>query len=380
MKRRNTGTCCIFNFAPHYRAEIYLALEKELDCTFFFGNETFAKNLKKMDYSLFLKSPKELKFVKLLGHFNWIKGSVNLVFNRNFSKFIIVGEPFCISSWVLMIWCRLMGKSSFVWTHGWYGRESGLKKWIKKIYFTLPNGVLLYGNYAKQLMIKESFNASKLFVVYNSLAYSKQLKQRENLVISSINDIRFSKKLPVIIFIGRITVQKKLPLLMDALSLQITNGQSGFNILVIGDGNQLDDLKIYAKQIGVSEYVDFLGACYNEEEVAHRIFNADICVSPGELGLTGIHALGYGTPVITHDNFAGQMPEFEAVEPGVNGMFFIENSSSSLAQTINNWLIKYPVKSLELINNCMRVIDEKYNPQYQLQVIARALSGKSSIT
>ena len=44
-------------------------------------------------------------------------------------------------------------------------------------------------------------------------------------------------------------------------------------------------------------------------------------VSPGNVGLTAIHSLSYGTPVLTHNNFNNQMPEVESIQPGFNGYF-----------------------------------------------------------
>ena len=40
---------------------------------------------------------------------------------------------------------------------------------------------------------------------------------------------------------------------------------------------------------------------------------SDLTVSPGNIGLTAIHSLSYGTPVCSHSNFNNQMPESEAI-------------------------------------------------------------------
>lgn len=54
---------------------------------------------------------------------------------------------------------------------------------------------------------------------------------------------------------------------------------------------------------------------------AEFIYNADLCVSPGNVGLTAMHSLVFGCPVITHNCFEWQMPEFEAIQPGITGDF-----------------------------------------------------------
>ena len=55
--------------------------------------------------------------------------------------------------------------------------------------------------------------------------------------------------------------------------------------------------------------------CYNEEANAELLYNASVCVCPAEVGLTAIHSLLFGTPVVSNDNFDEQMPEFESIIP-----------------------------------------------------------------
>ena len=57
-----------------------------------------------------------------------------------------------------------------------------------------------------------------------------------------------------------------------------------------------------------------IGECYSEETNAKLIYNADLCVAPGNIGLTAIHVMMFGCPAITHNDFKWQMPEFEAIK------------------------------------------------------------------
>jgi hypothetical protein len=99
-------------------------------------------------------------------------------------------------------------------------------------------------------------------------------------------------------------------------------------------------------------------------------------VSPGNVGLTAIHALSYGTPVITHDDYKHQMPEFEAIVPGKTGAFFIANDLNSLRFEIESWLDLHSVKDEKLIEDCFKIIDNKYNPNFQISVIKSVLKMK----
>ena len=103
------------------------------------------------------------------------------------------------------------------------------------------------------------------------------------------------------------------------------------------------------------------------------IYNADLCVSPGNIGLTAMHALVFGTPATTHDDFPHQMPEFEAIREGVTGTFFKYNDVESLANSISRWFAENGNKREEVRRACMKEIDENWTPQFQLSVLKKYL-------
>jgi glycogen synthase len=82
----------------------------------------------------------------------------------------------------------------------------------------LANGLFLYGNGAKDRLILLGFDKSRLHVIYNSLDYANQICIRKELsqeiLLSKKKELFKNYDLPVIIFIGRLTKQKKLEYLM----------------------------------------------------------------------------------------------------------------------------------------------------------------------
>jgi glycosyltransferase involved in cell wall biosynthesis len=96
-------------------------------------------------------------------------------------------------------------------------------------------------------------------------------------------------------------------------------------------------------------------------------------VSPGNVGLTAIHSLSFGTPVCTHSNFFNQMPEVEVIEEGVTGCFFEENNIESLDNVISKW-VNFPKDRSVIRDNCYQIIDDLYNPYNQLNVIKSLLN------
>jgi glycosyltransferase involved in cell wall biosynthesis len=127
-----------------------------------------------------------------------------------------------------------------------------------------------------------------------------------------------------------------------------------------------------SKELNAEDVVWFYGACYDEEKLAELLYNADLCVSPGNVGLTAMHSMVYGLPVLTHNKFEWQMPEFEAIIEGKTGSFFEYDNLKSLETSISGFF-KNVTDRETIRKNCFAVIDSKFNPHIQLNVIRNVL-------
>ena len=363
------SNCCIFNLAAHYRAPIYKLMDKELNCDFYIGDRVF-NPIKKMNYSELQGFKKILKFTPIIGGFYWQKGAVPLVFKKKYSRFFLIGEPHCISTWLILIVAKIINKETFVWTHGWYGRENIFKKVLKKIFFSLSSKVLLYGNYAKKLMEIEGIKKNKMVCIYNSLDYENQKKVREKLYSTLIYKNYFKNDYPVILYIGRLQKIKKIDLLVKSVN-ELNDRGSNCNLILIGEKSE--DLSFLNTIIDNKSNIWAYGSCYDENKIGELIFNACVCVSPGNVGLMAMHSLVYGTPIITHDNFSNQMPEFEAITDGLTGSFFREDSIDDLCQNIEQWIRISKGKREAIRNSCYKIIDERYNPYVQIEIFKKLI-------
>lgn len=367
--------CCILNYAPHYRKRIFQLLEEKANARFFVGNETFAK-VKKMDYTALQQPVTELTFSRLPGGFYWLKGMVALAF-KPYKNYILTGEPFCLSSWLVLILNRLQGKKTYLWTHGWYGREQGIRGRVKLAYFRLANGLLLYGERSKTMLTEMGFGADELVVVYNSLDYDQQIALRTVALAKNPYPESFTQNCPVLLFVGRLEKGKRVDLLLQAQEILAQRFERDTRIIIIGDGPDRAALETMAQHLGIADKVWFYGACYDETELASLIANADIAISPGYMGLTAMHALTYGTPVIAHKKWEEQMPEVEAISYPLTGSFFEKDNVDCLATEIDHWLKTYPRKTDELRAACYAVIDQKYNPHRQVSAMQSAFEAHS---
>ncbi len=363
---------CQINYdASHYRETIYHAIDTEFDSDMFFGLAP-DEGVRQMDTKGFKGKIYYTKIISFGGLF-YQKGIIPLIW-KPYDVYLGLGETRGISSWLFPIVLRIFkpGKRVYFWSHGWYGKESKRQAFVKKLFFRLPNGgTFVYGDYARNLMIKAGLPADKIFVIHNSLAYPKQLALRNSITLSSLYKEHFGNNNPVILMIGRLNMRKHLDMLFNAVA-KLEEAGKHYNIVLIGDGEDKDKLIELSKTLEISEQVWFYGACYDEKANAELIYNADLCVVPGDIGLTAIHSMMFGTPVITHNHFPFQGPEHEAVHPGSTGDFFEYGSIDSLARTIQEWFVNH--RDRESVRAaCYHEIDTQWNPEFQINVLKKHL-------
>lgn len=363
--------CFVFNQAPRYVESSYSLFDREFDIKWCFG--TSDGDIKEMDHTL-LKDVTVFKTKKGGKGTYRLEGISKIAKDKSISSYVLIGDPQLLDTWTLPMYIRLFNRKAriFYWTHGWYGKESKLKALIKKIYFRLADGVLLYGNYARELMIKEGFNPETLFTIHNSLHHDQQVELRNSIAPSSIYKDHFANGNPTIIFIGRLTKVKKLDMVIDALA-KLKEKDDNYNLVFVGDGSERQVLESKVEESGLKDCVWFYGACYEEKLNAELIYNADLCVSPGNVGLTAMHALVFGCPVITHDNFPWQMPEFESIHPYHTGNFFEHGNVDSLVDKISEWFRVNGSMRNNIRKNCYDEIDNYWTPEFELNVLKKAL-------
>ena len=92
------------------------------------------------------------------------------------------------------------------------------------------------------------------------------------------------------------------------------------------------------------------------------------------VGLTAMHSLAFGVPLVTHSQWDAQMPEFEAIIPDRTGGIFENHNIHDLSQVLQKWTQSIsPEESVQ--KECIAIIERFYNPIKQTEIIERALKG-----
>ena len=359
--------CYVTNIAAHYRSAIYLLMDKTFNMDFIFGDHPADK---RFDVSLLHNPVKVIQNTQITKSIDYQMG-IPFLFTK-YDTILITGATHCLSTWLLLLFAYPFKKKKvYLWSHGWYGKESKKETYLKKLFFGLASGTFVYGDRAKRLMVENGLNGDKIWSIHNCLDHDAHLKIRSALAVTNIYKNRFNNSSPNLLFIGRLTPVKELDLVLKALKL-CNEKEFPLNMTFIGDGPMRTKLEEEVRLCGLENNVWFYGACHDEEKNGELIYNADICVSPGNVGLTAVHCMTFGTPVITNDDFAHQMPEFETVTPGKTGDFFENGNPESLAQCIIKWLA-CGLDREEIRQNCYQVIDNEWTPEYQIKIMKEHL-------
>lgn len=357
---------CIFNYAPHYRKSIFQLMAREFDCDFYFGkNLPHGEQLKKMDLTSLPGFKKESKVFSF--RWTWQCGVVRQAL-RPYDIYILTGS-LSLSNLIFMLTAKLFNKKVLLWAHGLSIFRQGRTP-IGRLFFKAADGYFLYSNFGKNILIKYGVSENKLYVVYNSLDYDKQLEVRNRLVSENIYKDKFKNEDPVIIFSGRLLLNKKIKMILETQKLLLS--RCPFNLIIVGDGPRQKYLESKADELKLTDRVWFYGPCYEEQDLGRLFFNAAITVSPGNVGLTAIHSLMYGTPIITHNNRWSQMPEVEAIKEKETGLLFKEDDVSDLAEKVSFWIINFKDRD-SVRKKCYEIVDKYYNPYYQIKVMKQAL-------
>lgn len=365
-----TKLCCIFNTPSLYRERIYALIDQKYDCDWVF--EDTNNNLKEFDTSK-LHRVSRLHTFKI-GPFYWVSGLLQFLYRHQYSQYLMMGHSRNLSTLIFLLIKKIFfpSKKVYLWTHGIYGKESKLEHLYKTLLYKCSDKVLVYGDYSCSLMKNMGFDVSRLYAIHNSLDFDTQLQIRQSLTESAIYESHFQNRSPVIVFIGRLNPVKKLDMIIKAVSELKRQGKI-FNLALIGDGPTKDSLKNLVCDLKLDKQVWFYGASYDEKKNAELIYNADICVAPGNIGLTAMHVMMFGCPAISHNCFKNQMPEFEAIKEGLTGDFFEYNNQDSLTNTIAKWFSHPDYNRDSIRQNCYDEIDKNWSTTYQLNILSQVI-------
>lgn len=233
---------------------------------------------------------------------------------------------------------RRQGVATMLFGHGTSKNDGTWKAAPRYALARLADVLVTYSIGAREAYLERGWPADRVFAAPNALdldaietVRAKTLADRDALRV-----FRKSRGLgndPLLLFVARLDPPRRVDVLLQAAAMLRRNGIS-LTIGIVGDGPSRRELEVMARHLGLTDQVHFAGAVYDEAELAKWFCSADLFAFPSFMGLSALHALAYGVPVVTGNDRWAHGPEVEAVVDGETGLLFEHNQSGAMANAI----------------------------------------------
>ncbi|MFC1531367.1 glycosyltransferase [Gemmatimonadota bacterium] len=161
-----------------------------------------------------------------------------------------------------------------------------------------------------------------------------------------------------VLTVSRLVRQNRVDRLIQAAAL-LRQTHPDVKVIIVGDGPDLPRLQSLTSSLALTTNILFLGAIYDEEDLAPWFQAATVFCYPQNIGLSLLHAFGYGLPVVTSDAVACHNPEIAALEPNVNGLMYQHASIEDLASKLRV-VFDSPELRQRLSAGALRTVEEEY--------------------
>lgn len=249
-----------------------------------------------------------------------------------------------------LIKARFSGVPTILWGHGYSKAEGRLRRLARGLVARLATCVQVYNHSTAQRLVREGLAAEKVHVALNALDQRpmQEAARAWRGETGRLESFAHEKGLgagPVVLFVSRLMDDNKVDLLIDAVAALRSSGRlPTLTAAIVGKGPDEDRLRAHAKAKGVKHAVHFAGAIYDEQNLAPYFLCADVFCYPANIGLSILHAFGYGLPVVTADSIEAQNPEIEALRPGENGLLYRAGDADALADALARIIEDRPLR------------------------------------
>jgi len=163
-----------------------------------------------------------------------------------------------------------------------------------------------------------------------------------------------------ILSLGRLAPEKGMDFLIRAFSAI----KGTVRLVILGNGPAMEDLKILAKGLGISERVSFPGwVSHNEIEAFFRKCKLVVVpsISPESFGLVGIEAMSYQKPVVAFNS--GGISEW--LKDGKTGFMISPRNENELAEKVN-FLLERPDVAKQMGKEGRIIAEHRFAPEIHI--------------
>ena len=330
---------------PEYRTAVFNKLSEFYDLTVIFSKGTAPKNI--------IFKVKKIPTISFFGKLFVHRTNLLSVFRRFDVVILMLDFSFLFSrlatvvnrKYKLLFWG--IGVSAAY--NSRYDSNINMRLTFKK-YINKADGCIFYSDYPKTKYIEMGINSNKLFVAPNTVEvlYSKAQPEKKD----------------ILLFIGSLYRQKRVDLLINSYYKARLKNINIPKLIIIGDGEEMDNLKKLVTSYDIEEYISFVGQINDEKQLSKYFSRSLACISPDQAGLSVLKSMGYGVPFITNKNAITGGEIFNIVN-NENGLLF--DSFSELTEIL-----------IDITNNTSKYIqmgDKAFNYYKNSRTVDHMVTG-----
>jgi glycosyltransferase involved in cell wall biosynthesis len=354
----------VVNFLTTYRADFYrrLLANEEISVTIYCHEAPPHLNIP----TIHQQFPEHVRVIR--GFFSYRERVVvsSLPWRELFTAYDAVyveGNPRYLSLALLATLLRVTRRKVIMWAMVHSFRNSRTGHAVRLLWYRLFDQLLVYSEKEVAYLTASQF-AGRIVSIDNGIDYDRIEAATNAWPQSRLSKWRASQQLSnslIVLSCARLEQKNKFSQFLDIFPKLI---ETHPNVVwcIIGEGSDRGALESKARHLGVTPNVRFLGRIYDEAEQAPWFLSSRVLVHPGAIGLTLLHAMAFGLPVVTHDNARHHGPEFSIMRDGETGITHPEDTPDDMLKSVRE-LLQDPVLGQYMGTAGRHLVKTKYNTQ-----------------
>lgn len=366
----------VINFLPDYRTDLYRRLldRDDLELTLFCHvppvgsrlnavHDKFAEHVR-LTPARFLGGERlvwsQLPWRELLSDYDTV---------------FVEGNPRYLAFALLASTLRLLRRPVVLWTMVHSFRNNPGRQRLRLAWTRWFQRILVYTEAEAAHLLSIGFRAERVVSINNGLDQSRIAGAAAHWTAEALATWRAERGLAgrrLMLSCARFEPKNKFQQVIEVLPALVKQCPD-LLWCVIGEGAQGEQLRDAVRRRGLESHVRWIGALHDEALLAPWFLSAKVLVHPGAIGLTILHAFGYGLPVVTHSSAPTHCPEFVAFSEGQTGLTFPEDNLRSLESTLLKLLSDEALQS-QMRAHCLDVAENRYNTRVMAERFMQCLN------
>ena len=310
-----------------------------------------------------------------------------LFFNK--SQWKLAGEPHwdvivyswntrCLTLIPSLMRAKLNGTPTILWGHGFSKNPGFFRNKIRDSLTKLATATLFYDPLAMQNAqagkSRDDFFTAPNAIDQTKICEAKETWQADQKRLNNFKQDNGILNRPLILFVSRLQAKNRVDVLLEAIAHVKTDHPDIF-LAVAGGGPEtlISKLQQQVTDLGIQDNVRFTGPLYGEDQLAPWFLSATGFCYPSNVGLSMMHAFGYGLPAIIGDDFSKCNPEIYAFKPDQNGLTFKDGDPVDLAKKIS-LLVNQPKMQQALGKSAHQTIVDTANIEIMVSGFCNAIN------